>query len=302
TMAIRSGGPSPTFVDIDETTGNIDLDALAEKLMIPSSRGKNIVVPVHFAGLPVDMERLGNMPLSPDDIIIEDGSHALGSSYEKNGPLVGSCVYSDMTVFSFHPAKTITTGEGGMVTTNNEAMAQRLRLFRNNGIVRDCPDSPGPWYHEVVDATGNYNMTDISAALGVSQLKKIDLFIKKRRKITSWYHEDLEGVKNLSFLEIPQENTVSPHLFVVKIDFEACKTTRKAVMERLHDEGIGSQVLYIPLYQQPYFKNILGDISTDFPNMERYYSQTLALPLHCNIERSDVSRISSTIKKILNAN
>lgn len=291
---------SPIFVDIDQQTGNLDLALLQVNINLPATRGRDIIVPVHFAGIPVDMERVDAMIKNPDSVVIEDAAHALGSSY-KNGQKVGSCAWSDMTVFSFHPSKAITTGEGGMVTTNDEELYQRLRLFRNNGIEREATtlQEVGPWYYEVEAATGNYHLTDIQSALGLSQLKRLDLMSEKRRNLVMRYRERLCDLSHLRWLHSSDECEIAYHLFVCQIDFSAYETTRKEVVQQLKEAGIGTQLHYIPLYRHPLLAKACGDISSYFPNMESYYEQALSLPLHCEMQEKEVDFIVETLKRIL---
>ncbi|MBA3237129.1 MAG: DegT/DnrJ/EryC1/StrS family aminotransferase [Parachlamydiaceae bacterium] len=296
-------GASVTLVDIDPITANIDIEQVEQALSKRYSRGRPIVVPVHFAGVAVDIEAMDNLLKVPDALIIEDGCHALGSRYP-NGRRVGCCDFSQMTVFSFHPAKTITTGEGGMVTTNDEELFHNLKLFRNNGIERSPPylqEEPKPWYYEVHELTSNYNFTEFQAALGLSQLARIEEFIEKRRRLVAVYRKLLNGVPNISFLPEEYDSSTAFHLFVAKIDFEAYKTSRESVMEALYDEGIGTQVHYIPLYRHPCMIKILGDISSQFPEMERYYATALSLPLYFDLTFEDVERVVASLLKILNS-
>lgn len=294
-------GATPIFLDIDRTTGNFSLSQLAHNINEPKLRGKTIVVPVHFSGIPVDMQAIDKMITDPRTIIIEDAAHAIGSRY-KDGQMVGSCAWSHMTIFSFHPAKTITTGEGGMVTTNDPELYHRLQLFRNNGIERNphyLQQPSTPWYYEVVECTSNYNFTEMQAALGLSQLNRINGFITQRQKLLQLYQEVLSGSDYLKFFS-PEENVyVCPHLCVVQIDFEAFNITRSEVMEQLKQCNIGTQVHYIPLYRHPVFSNRLGDLSEYFPEMETYYSQALSIPLYPDLTEDDAHRVASELKRIL---
>lgn len=296
-------GASVTFVDIDPITANLDIDKVKQALDKRYSRGRPIIIPVHFAGVAMNIEAIDHLLKDPDAVIIEDGCHALGSRYP-NGRRVGCCEFSQMTVFSFHPAKTITTGEGGMVTTNDETIYHNLKLFRNNGIERLAPylqEKPKPWYYEVHELTSNYNFTEFQAALGLSQLLRIEEFIEKRRKLVACYRKLLKDVPYISILPEEYDSSTAFHLFVVKIDFEAYKTKRERVMEALFDEGIGTQVHYIPVYHHPCLRKKMGDISSQFPGMERYYSTALSLPLYFDLKFEEVDRVVSTLLKILNS-
>ncbi|NGX57347.1 MAG: UDP-4-amino-4,6-dideoxy-N-acetyl-beta-L-altrosamine transaminase [Chlamydiae bacterium] len=285
-------GATPTFIDIDPKTGNIDLEKLALNINQPSSRGKEVIMPVHYAGIPVDMERLNKMICRMDTVIIEDAAHALGSIYSKGKP-VGCCEWSDMTVFSFHPAKHVTTGEGGCVLTNDESLYKRLLLYRNNGIIR----SEDAWMYQVTDITGNYNFTDIQAALGLSQLKRVKDFIKIRKKLVKKYRKELQDVPSLEMFPEECDEKTSYHIFVVKIDFENLNITRQELMQKLHEEGIGTQVHYIPLYQHPFMDG--AKLGQYFPGMEEFYAKALTLPLHCNMDDKDVVRVCGLLKTFL---
>lgn len=224
----------PHLVDIERNTGNIDLERLSETLDFQSTRGKLIVVPVHFAGYAVDVRALDvKLRKHPHSMVIEDAAQAFGSSYP-TGEKVGSCAWSQMTVFSFHPAKIMTTGEGGMVTTNDEDIYRKLRLYRNNGIVREAPhlekESEYPGYYEVHDITGNFNFTDFQAALGLSQLSRMEKFIEKRRRLVKFYRKSLQEMAHIHLLTEEFDKNTAFHLFVVQIDFSAYQTTRKRVM------------------------------------------------------------------------
>lgn len=297
---IQRGTP-PVFIDIDRQTGNIDLNLLEHNLNQPSSRGRDVIIPVHFAGIPVDVRKIDAMICHPNTVVIEDAAHALGSSYE-DGQKVGCCAWSQMTVFSFHPNKHITTGEGGMVMTNDEEIDHRLRLFRNNGIERNplyLQKEINPWYYEVQEISGNFNFTDFQAALGLSQFKRLERFIAKRYRLLASYRDRLRSVAHVSLCFDELFQNVAYHLCVVQIDFAACGTPRQEVMEKLKEAGIGSQVHYIPLYHHPVIAKACGDIADYFPNMEAYYAQALSLPLHTEMEEEDVAYVCETLTKIL---
>lgn len=294
-------GATPVFVDIDTKTGNIDIERLALNINRRNSKGKTIIAPIHFAGIPVDMEALEREITDHKTIVIEDAAQAMGSCY-KDGSRVGSCRWSHMTTFSFHPAKIMTTGEGGMVTTNDQELYRRLKIYRNNGTERDPQywRNPGiPGYYEAVELTGNYNVTEMQAALGLSQMKRLEGFIAKRRELVDSYSKKLAGLGHVRLLEPSAELSIAWHLFVVQVDFARHKKDKSAVMEALHKHGIGTQVHYIPVYRHPYFVDRIGDISEYFPENEQYYHQALTLPLYCDLTEEDVDRVVSELKKAL---
>lgn len=294
-------GIRPSFVDIDRSTGNIDLAKLTPLLKIQSTRGRPFIVPVHFAGVAVNMAELDSLICHPDAVVIEDAAHALGSSYP-TGEKVGSCAYSQMTIFSFHPAKTITTGEGGMVTTRDPELYHRLQLFRGNGIERSDPYLSHPealGYYEVHASTGNFNFTSFQAALGLSQLKRLEAFAAKRRRLVQRYRQYLSDQANITLLTDQQLEKTAPHLFVVQIDFNACKISRQSVMHKLKEKGIGSQIHYIPLYDHPVLKCDIWSEKGKYPEMEIYYQQALSLPLYFDLLDEDVDRICRELLSIL---
>ena len=295
-------GLRPLFVDIERESGNMDIEKLAQALETPLSRGRLLIAPVHFRGLAIDMRALEHKLRTPDAVIIEDACHALGSFYP-SGEKVGSCPYCQMTVFSFHPAKTITTGEGGAVTTNDKALYERLLRFRNNGIVRRKPLLEGneaPSYYEVHDITGNFHMTELSAVLGLSQLSHIDRFIEKRRSLVARYRSHL-GTHPLLLLSPPRYDAITAfHLMVVQINFSKLSITRSALIEELQAAGIGTDVHYVPIFCHPVVRAVLGDVSEAYPECMRYYEETLSLPLYYDLTDADVDHISKTLVGVIN--
>lgn len=289
-------GASPVFLDIDPLTGNIALDAL-EPIQLESTRGKAIFVPVHYAGCPIDMQVFQTKTLGINSHIIEDACCALGANYP-SGEKVGSCAYSDLTVFSFHPAKTICTGEGGAVTTNHKGLYERLLLFRNNGIVRGDISDMAPWPYHVSAIANNYNFTDFQAALGISQLKKIDSFIQKRRQIASWYQKRLSRLPAIILPKQP-ENICSFNLFFIQFATQKYKREKATIMEKLKKAGIETRIHYIPLYQHQALVDRFGEMAESFPNAEAFYNASLSLPMFCDLKEEDIARICYTLKNIL---
>lgn len=285
-------GLKPVFADIDERTYNIDPKEVSKKI---NSKTK-VIIPVHFAGQPADVEKIHSICKDKDIHIIEDASHAIGSRY-KSGKMIGCCKYSDMATFSFHPVKTMTTGEGGAITTNDYELYQKLKILRTHGITKEnMSKDPGPWYYEMQYLGNNYRITDIQCALGLSQLAKIDKFISRRREIISTYNQ---AFKNKSWLTIPYEEQgvfSAFHLYVLKIDFENIKKTRKQVIEELKGQNIGTQVHYIPVHTQPYYTKNYNYKLGDCPKAENYYEKALSIPLFPSMNDDDVNYV---VEKIL---
>lgn len=294
------------FCDIDPETGNIDLEQVKYNLEIPGTRGKTIVVPVHFGGIAVDMKKLDEMLSDPEVVIIEDAAQAIGSCYP-TGEKVGSCCYSQMTIFSFDSTKTISTGEGGAVTTNDPVLYHLLKRYRNNGIESEesywnQTDEEGSYegYYEVEEISNNFNVTEMQGALGLGQLKRLDLFVNKRRELIAAYRKGLEGIPHLKMFTPQYDAHTSFDLAVVQIDYEKWNTSRKELIRALKERGIGTQVHYIPLYRHPVFFRQSGDLREYFPKMEQYYAQTLSLPLFHEMTLDDVKRVCETLMMLKN--
>lgn len=286
--AIQRGAKS-VFLDIAPQSGNLSLEALEEQLVYQPTRGKTVIIPVHFAGVAVDMEVLETLVTDPNSVIIEDACHAIGSSYPREGGKVGNCRFSDMTLFSFHPVKTITTGEGGAILCNRQDLQERLIRFRNNGIVKT--ENMEPWEYQVVDLTTNCHMSEMHAALGISQLQRLDLFAEKRRRIVAWYRQCLS--EDVLF-ESRADEASCYHLMVAKLDFS--KLSRGECMQALKDKGIGTQLHYIPLYRHP---ALPASSAEDFPETERYFASALSLPLFPDMEEEDVQRVVHELTRVL---
>ncbi|MGE3954735.1 MAG: DegT/DnrJ/EryC1/StrS family aminotransferase [Parachlamydiales bacterium] len=266
-------GARVDFADVDPSTGNGDF--IPPK---PSSRGKAVLVPVHFAGSPLPLKPLSEPLLGESDLIIEDGCHAFGASYSE-GKRVGSDPLAAMTVFSFHPAKTITTGEGGVVVTHHAHYVERLLSFRNNGITY----SEGLHLVSAEAITGNFHMTEMQAALGLSQLKRTDEIVRRRGELYSYYKERLESL-------LPHSPHSSYHLCCLQHDF---KGKRQEAMEKLKAAGIGTQIHYIPLYRQPVLKR------EPLPGCEAYYEKTLTLPLFYELKEEEIDRVVEALRKAI---
>jgi UDP-4-amino-4,6-dideoxy-N-acetyl-beta-L-altrosamine transaminase len=273
-------GARVDFVDVDPDSVNMSVDALEGKLVEAAREGRSpkIVVPVHLSGQPCDMKRIRELSFEYGFKVIEDASHAIGATYLNT--VVGDCAYSDVTVFSFHPVKIITTGEGGMALTRDANVARSMQLLRSHGITRDPASMTVPphggWYYQQIGLGFNYRLTDIQAALGVSQMRRLQIMLERRRKLADGYDKMLSALP----IQLPQrldDRSSAWHLYVVRLT-DACKVSRATVFQRLRDAGIGVNVHYIPIHLQPYFQN-LGFQSGDFPNSEEYYRRAITLPI-----------------------
>lgn len=272
---------SVDFVDIDLQTGNMCMNALKQKLEHAKSINKlpKVVIPVHFAGQPCDMESLQILAKQFGFYVIEDASHAVGAKYK--GAFIGSGQYADICVFSFHPVKIITTMEGGMALTNNREWAEKMRMLRSHGITNNpemmTEESHGPWYYQQISLGFNYRMTDIEAALGLSQLGKLNAFLEKRNALALHYDKLLSDLCGITPLQQSSDSYSSYHLYVARIDLSS-NEQHANVITNLREQGIFAHVHYIPIHLQPYYKN-LGFKVGDFPNAETYYKQAVTLPL-----------------------
>ncbi len=287
----------PVFADIDSTSYNINPTEIENKI----TNKTKILIPVHFAGLPCDMKKIYKIASNHGLKVIEDAAHAIGSQYE-DGSYVGCCKWSDMTVFSFHPVKTITTGEGGAITTNNEDLYHRLLMLRSHGTTKE-PDlltqNPGPWYYEMQMLGFNYRMTDIQAALGYSQLQKLTHFKQRRREIIAQYNKAFESLKNVATPVEPEGMSSCFHLYVIQIDYEVLGKDRAQVMKELQEKGVGTQVHYIPVHTQPYYQKTFGYAYGDYPVAEQYYEKTLSLPLYPLMSDQDVDLVVRSVKEVI---
>lgn len=293
-------GANIDFVDIDPLTLNMSINALEEKLQLADAENRlpKIVIPVHFTGEPCDMAAIHALSQQYGFKVIEDASHAIGGKYHKQP--IGNCEFSDITVFSFHPVKIITTAEGGLATTNDPALAQKMQLLRSHGITRDAnlmthePD--GGWYYQQIDLGFNYRMTELQGALGVSQMNYLDDFVTRRHQLAKRYDELLTDLP----IMLPYRNPANYsgfHLYPIQLTADSGKT-RKQVFDSLRAQNIGVNVHYIPVHTQPYYAK-LGFKQGDFPHAERYYAQAISLPLYYDLSEASQTQVVNAIYQAL---
>ena len=293
----RYCGAEVDFVDIDNNTGLISIEKLKLKLNQAklNNRLPKIVVPVHLAGSSCDMREIKKLSEEYNFKIIEDASHAIGGKYLDKP--IGNCIYSDIAVFSFHPVKIITSGEGGMATTNNKILDEKIKLYRSHGITKEMKKFkypiPGLWAYEQQELGYNYRMTDIQASLVISQLKRLKENVKKRNSILLFYKKHLLNTK-IDFLEIPKENYSACHLAIIKLR-NCDKQFHKDFFEKMRQKGIGVQLHYSPVHLQPYYRS-RGFNQGDFPSAEKYATEALSIPLFPTLKKVDQMRIINDIK------
>lgn len=294
-------GADVDFVDIDEKTYNMSVDALAEKLRRAKKKNKlpKIVVPVHLAGQSCDMERIRELSEKYGFTVIEDASHAVGADYLDTK--VGSCAFSDMAVFSFHPVKIITTGEGGMVLTNDKDLYERLILLRSHGITRDpakmTHEADGPWYYQQIALGFNYRMTDIQAALGASQMTRLDAFVARRRELAARYNALLKDFP-LVTPDVMKGADPSWHIYIVRMVFGQIGKTKRQIFEEMKERGVVLNLHYIPVHRQPYYEK-LGFRQGDFPHSEKYYEEAFTLPLYYSLANDEQDYIVESLWSVL---
>lgn len=285
-------GAKPVFADIDYATVNIDPGAVQAKL----TRRTKAILPVDMAGLPADMAAISKIAKRHGLMVIEDACHALGGRYRKGK--VGSCAYSDMTVFSFHPAKHITTGEGGCITTNSKKLYEKLCSLRSHGVSRTAATQRrmGGWYYEMLELGWNYRITDIQCALGMSQLSKIEGFISRRRQIARMYDA---AFCDMPELRVPSQGSRGEkhvyHLYLLRL--QGCRSgARRRLYDHLKSKNVHCQVHYIPVYRQPHYRKLFGDLSASCPNAERYYEEALSLPMFPGLKDAEVRYVIQAIR------
>ena len=290
-------GSDVDFVDIDAQTYNMSTQEL-EKKLASSAKKPKVLVPVHFSGQPCDMEQIHRLAKDHDITIVEDASHAIGAEYK--GERVGSCKYSDMTVFSFHPVKIITTGEGGMVLTNNPDLYEKLRLYRSHGITRDpnlMSNNDGSWYYEQIDLGYNYRVTDMQAALGTSQMKRLPEFLQRRRYLAKRYNELLADLPLTLPYQMEGTNS-SWHLYVACFREDASLTKKERLFREMKKHGITLNMHYIPVHLQPYYQN-MGFVHGDFPVSEAYYEKAFTLPLYYGLSDEEQVTVVEALRDSL---
>ena len=294
-------GAQVDFVDIDPETYNLCPNKLEQKLKSAEQSGllPKVVMPVHFSGQPCDMARISSLSQRYNFKVIEDASHAFGARYKKQ--MTGHCKHSDITVFSFHPVKMITTGEGGMALTNDKCLAERMTRLRSHGVTRNeelmVQKNVGPWYYEQVDLGFNYRMSDLSGALGRAQLARLDQFIARRRQIVATYNQELGNLPLA--LPVQREYAESSwHLYVLRVDEALSGISRDALFMRLRDQGIGVNVHYLPVHTQPYYRQ-KGFQDGYCPNAERYSSETITLPLFFDLTDKDQDKVIKALRRAI---
>ncbi len=292
-------GAKVDFVDIDPQTYNLSVECLAEKLALAKKTGTlpKVVIPVHLSGQSCDMRAIYELAKRYNFKVIEDASHAIGAKYL--GEPVGNCKYSDITVFSFHPVKIITTGEGGMAVTNDIKLLKKMQHLRSHGITRDIEDMThtpdGSWYYQQIDLGFNYRMTDIQAALGLSQMQRLDEFVTKRQMISKRYDALLP---NLSVIK-PSQNAdsySSLHLYVIRLKLDVISKTHLEVFEKLRAASIGVNLHYIPVYRQPYYAR-MGFKAGYCPDAEAYYASAISLPMYSGLTNQQQDQVILAMKK-----
>jgi UDP-4-amino-4,6-dideoxy-N-acetyl-beta-L-altrosamine transaminase len=294
-------GAGVDFVDIDPCTYNLSVSELEKKLEWSRENGTlpKVVIPVHFSGQSCEMGRIAELAKEFGFTVIEDASHAIGGKYQ--GVPIGSCRFSEMTIFSFHPVKIITTGEGGMVLTNRRDLYDKLVRLRSHGITRDPKlmkgKSDGPWYYQQIELGFNYRMTDIQAALGVSQMERLETFVTKRHELAQRYNQAFEYLQLLPHFQHPDTYSAY-HLYVIRIQLARITKSHRQVFEELRAKDILVNLHYIPVHIQPYYQNI-GFKPGDFPEAERYYSAAISLPMYPDLTEAQQDRVIDALRETL---
>ena len=289
------------FVDINKETYNLCPVQLKIKLELAKQKNKlpKVVIPVHLSGQSCDMQAIHQLSVEYGFSIIEDAAHAIGGSYQHQP--IGNSQYSDITIFSFHPVKIITTAEGGIAATNNKILADKMRLLRSHGITRDndllTDESHGEWYYQQLDLGFNYRMSDLQAALGVSQSTRLKEFVSERLKRANYYQKELVHLP----ITLPHQtiqSTSSWHLYIIRLQLDNISKTHQQVFHELRKAGILVNLHYIPVHIQPYYQQ-LGFKLGDFPNAEQYYKEAISIPLYSHLSQQDQDLVITTLQNIL---
>ena len=291
-------GAQVDFVDIDARTYNMCPEALARKLEVAEKQGRlpKVVVPVHLCGQPCDMQAIHTLAQRYGFKIIEDASHAIGGQYK--GEPIGNCQYSDITVFSFHPVKIITTAEGGMALTNSSELASKMALLRSHGITREpgkmTHEADGPWYYQQIELGFNYRMTELQAALGVSQMGRLDQYVARRHQLSRRYDQLLSALPVTTPWQHPDSYS-GLHLYVIRLQLGKIKHSHRQVFESLREQGIGVNLHYIPVHTHPYYQRMGFELGA-FPEAELYYTQAISLPLFPMMTDGDQDQVISAVQ------
>lgn len=296
-------GAQVDFVDIDPRTYNLCPQALERKLEQAEHEGRlpKVVVPVHLCGQPCDMQAIHALAQRYGFKVIEDASHAIGGKYQDD--FIGNCHYSDITVLSFHPVKIITTAEGGMALTNNAELANKMALLRSHGITRDpalmTHESDGPWYYQQVDLGFNYRMTELQAALGVTQMERLDQYVARRHQLACRYDDLLANLPVTTPWQHPDSYS-GLHLYVIRLQLDRVGKTHLQIFESLRELGIGVNLHYIPVHTQPYYQR-MGFQAGDFPQAESYYTEAISLPMFQTMSEQQQDEVIAALRKALQA-
>lgn len=294
-------GAKVDFVDIDPRTYNISAEALATKLALAEREGKlpKVVVAVHLCGQPCDMKAIAELAQRYGFKVIEDASHAIGGKYQDE--FIGNCRYSDITVFSFHPVKIITTAEGGMALTNDAELAEKMALLRSHGITRESAkmthEADGPWYYQQIELGFNYRMTELQAALGISQMTRLDEYVARRHQLARRYDQVLAELPVTTPWQHPDSYS-GLHLYVIRLKLDELGVSHRQVFESLREQGIGVNLHYIPVHSQPYYQR-MGFQMGDFPEAEHYYAQAISLPMFQTMSEQQQDVVVAALKKAL---
>jgi UDP-4-amino-4,6-dideoxy-N-acetyl-beta-L-altrosamine transaminase len=294
-------GAQVDFIDIDPRTYNLCSKALEAKLVAAKRDGKlpKVLVAVHLCGQPCDMMSIHKLSQLYGFKVIEDASHAIGGKYQ--GEYIGNNRYSDITVFSFHPVKIITTAEGGIAVTNDVQLAQKMNLFRSHGITREqdlmTHESDGPWYYQQIELGYNYRMTELQAALGISQMERLDAFVSRRHELAERYSNLLQDLMVTTPWQ-QSESYSGLHLYVIRLQLDRISKSHRQVFVSLREKGIGVNLHYIPVHLQPYFQN-MGFKQGDYPEAERYYSEAISLPMYQGLSDLQQSKVVHVLESVL---